>query len=73
MTVELLSEHYLEFLSSKEAAQARTSLQLSKCHIVGNLMPRLIYIPNLGAQDIELFCVYFENGVLRSITFLRHL
>ena len=31
MTVELLTEHHL----------ARLSLHLSKCHIVGNLMPRL--------------------------------
>ena len=32
----LLTEHYLEFLGLKEAAQACLSLQLSKCHIVGN-------------------------------------
>ena len=36
MSVKLLTEHHLE------AAQARLSLHLSKCHIVGNLMPRLI-------------------------------
>ena len=26
-----------------EAAEARPSLHMSKCHIVGNLMPQLIY------------------------------
>ena len=35
-SVKLLTEHHLEFLSLKKAAQARLSLHLSKCHIVGN-------------------------------------
>ena len=38
MIVKLLTKHYLEFLSLKEAAKARPSLHLSKCHIVGNHM-----------------------------------
>ena len=38
----LLTEHHLEFLSLKEAAEARLSLHLLKCQIVGNLMPWLI-------------------------------
>ena len=38
ISVKLLTEHHLEFLSLKEAAQARLSLHLSKCHIVGNYM-----------------------------------
>ena len=38
MIVEFLTEHHLEL----EAAEARPSLHMSKCHIVGNLMPRLI-------------------------------
>ena len=38
MTVKLLTEHHLEFLSLKGAAEARPSLHISKCHIVGNLM-----------------------------------
>ena len=42
MTVKLLTEQHLEFLSLK-AAQACTSLHLSKCHIIGNHMPRLCY------------------------------
>ena len=43
MTVKLPTEHHLEFLSLKEAAQVRLSLHLSKCHIVGNHMLRLHY------------------------------
>ena len=41
MSVKLLTEHHLEFLSLKGAAQAGLSLRLSKCHIVGNHMSRL--------------------------------
>ena len=40
-SVKLLTEHDLEFLKLKEAAQARMGLHLSKCHIVGNHMSRL--------------------------------
>ena len=43
MIVKLLTEHHLEFLSLKEEAQTCLSLHLSKCQIVGNLMPRLIF------------------------------
>ena len=43
MSVKLLTEHNLEWLSLKEAAQARLSLHLSICHIVGNHMRRLNY------------------------------
>ena len=42
MIVKLLTEHHLEFLSLKEPAQARQSLHMSKCHIVGNLIHWLI-------------------------------
>ena len=41
MIVKLLTEQYLEFLSLKKAAEAHPSLHLSKCQIVGNLMPLL--------------------------------
>ena len=40
MIVKLLTEYHLEFLSLK--GEAHPSLHLSKCEIVGNLMPRLI-------------------------------
>ena len=42
MNVKLLSEHHLEFLSLKKAAEARPRLHLSKCQIVGKFMSRLI-------------------------------
>ena len=42
--VKLLTEHQLEFLSLKEAAQARLNLHLSKYHIVGNHMSQLKFI-----------------------------
>ena len=46
MSVKLLAEHHLEFLisSKREAVEARPSLHMSKCHIVGNLMHWLIII-----------------------------
>ena len=42
MTVKLLTAHHLEFQNLKGAPQAGLSLHLSKCHIVGNLLPRLL-------------------------------
>ena len=44
MNIKLLTEHHLEFLSFKGIAQACLSLFMSKCHIVGNHMSRLICI-----------------------------
>ena len=41
MSVKLQTEHHLEFLSLKWAAQA-LSLHMSKCHIVGNHMSQLV-------------------------------
>ena len=51
MIVKLLIEHHLEFLSLTEATPARLSLHLSKCHFVGNHMPRLV-------------CLYYSVSVL---------
>ena len=59
MTVKLLTEHHLEFLSLKGVAQARLSLHLSKCHIVGNHMSRLIceeFLPFWGIFQPFLPC-----------------
>ena len=53
MIVKLLTENHLEFLSLKEVAEARVSLHLSKCHIVGNLMPRLIYFISFSISGIS--------------------
>ena len=43
MSVKLLTEHNLEFISLKGAAQACLSLHFLKCHIVGNNMRQLIF------------------------------
>ena len=43
MSVKLLTEHHLKFLSLKGGCRARQSLHLSKCQIVVHLMPRLIW------------------------------
>ena len=47
MIVKLLTEHHLEFLSLKGGCRGRPSLHLSKCQIVGNLMPGLNSISTL--------------------------
>ena len=52
MTVKLLTEHHLEFLSFKGAAPARLSLHLLKCHIGGNHMLRLIYVLTTGKMKV---------------------
>ena len=43
MIVKLLLNNILSVLALKQAVHARLSLHLSKCHIVGNRMLRLIY------------------------------
>ena len=52
MIVKLLTERHLE------AAEARPSLYLSKCQIVGNLMPRLKYscLKPQGLEPCYLVC-----------------
>ena len=49
MIVKLLTEHHLEFLSLKGGREARPSLHISKCHIVGNHMHWLINVKCLIA------------------------
>ena len=56
MNIKLPTEHHLEFLSLREDAQALLSLHLSKCHIVGNHMSRLIFT-SLLYQLEELFTI----------------
>ena len=52
MSVKLLTEYHLELLSLKGAVKARLSLHLSKCHNVGNHMPRFVcYIPDCLTLD----------------------
>ena len=52
MTVKLLTEHDLEFLSLKGDAQAGLSLFMSKCHIVRNLMSLVNYIDRIMRYGI---------------------
>ena len=56
MIVKLLTEHHLEFLSLKGASEARPSLHLSKCQIVGNLNQRLI-----GELTLKMSRTYAES------------
>ena len=46
----LLTEHHLEFLSLKGAAEARPSLHMSKYHFVGNHMHWLIFMLGLKVR-----------------------
>ena len=60
MSVKLLTEHHLEFLSLKGGLQTRLSLHLSKYHIVGNLMSWLV-------------CDIFQNAFPVAGLFSTHL
>ena len=63
--VNLQTKHLLEVLSLKKAAQARLSLHLNKCQIVGNLMPWHIILFQLYhfscEQDSNLMGSDFDN------------
>ena len=61
MIVKLLTEHHLEFLSLKGTAQNRLSLHLSKCQIVGNLMPWLICIKQSSQSGAAKCQLQFQN------------
>ena len=61
MIVKLLTEHHLEFLSLKGGCEARPSLHLSKCQIVGNLVPRLNLIQMFYRLNIKLKRVFMKH------------
>ena len=61
MSVKLLNKHNFGFLSLKKAAQARLSLHLSKCHIVGNHMSQLNY-----------YIIFLFNALFKSNAFDIH-
>ena len=63
MTVKLLTEHHLEFLSLKEAAHARLSLHMSKCHIVGNNVS-----PLYAEKQIAISASAFTHGVIKLLS-----
>ena len=52
MSVKLLTKQHLEFVSLKRAAQAGLSVHLSKCHIVGKHMSRLICVFYLSGGQV---------------------
>ena len=64
MIVKLLTEHYLEFLCFKGDCTGSSELHLSKCQIVGNLMPWL----NLKGEMNNKTCteIAFHAQVTRS-------
>ena len=53
MIVKLLTEHHLGFLSLTGDRRGSSESNMSKCHIVGNLMPRLNYKANFFNQEEE--------------------
>ena len=58
MIVKLLTEPHLEFLILKGGCRGSSeSIHISKCHIVGNLMPRLIscLAPNVLMSTIFIY------------------
>ena len=59
MIVKLLTEHHLEFLSLKGGCKGWSESTLVKSHIVGNLMPRLIYKLNNAIIKKNYIC--FKN------------
>ena len=73
MSVKLLTEHHLEFLSLKEAAQARLSLHVSKCHIVGHPLSRLNYgrtHPNIKDKCGKCECgIWFASILEFKVSF----
>ena len=61
MSVKLLTEHHLEFLSLKEAAQAGLILHLSKCHIDRNHMSRLHFNKLYWNDTVFYLSIYLSN------------
>ena len=73
MFVKLLTKHHLELLRLKGAAEARQSLHLSKCYIVGSLMHWLILFTAFRNIDkllfvyVSLLCVGIHYLHMRNI------
>ena len=63
-----MAEHHLEFL--KEAALARLSLHLSKCHIVGNHMSPLICMQDRKTAHNRLYLFVDVTRTKRSCSFM---
>ena len=65
MTLKLLTEHHLDFLSLKGGggAQARLSMHLPKCHLVGNRMSWLKSLTVLLNYSIKTSMMTFPEGL----------
>ena len=74
ISVKLLTEHHLEFLSLKVGCtgSSESTLVLSKCHIVGNYMSwqsELLWPIPWNSAESNLGCtsrIYFDNVTLTS-------
>ena len=64
MTVKLVTEHNLKFLSSKESDHPHRNIIMSICHVVGNLISRFNHV-ELGDSCCNLS--YFVVCKLISI------
>ena len=70
MTVELLTEHHLEFLSLTGSCTVSSESTLSKCYIVGNHVSRLIY---QTVQKIRLVTAQVDESLCFFATLIENL
>ena len=67
MVVKLLTEHHFEFLSLKGGCRGSSESTMSKCHFVGNLMPRLKYESDeVGRDSLLVLHTYHPVIILGS-------
>ena len=66
MIVKLLTEHHLEFLSLKDGCRGSSGFHLSKCQIVGNLMPPLKLSFHCSAGLICLSLLNFVDLCMKN-------
>ena len=62
MNIKLLNEHNVEFLSLKEGYTGSSESFMSKCHIVGNHMSRLIcHFIRSNKDELYIFKIFFKS------------
>ena len=66
MSVKLLTEHRLEFVSLKGGCTGCLSLHSSKCHIVGNHMSRLTIYDILASSRCVRYAGYIHISKKRK-------
>ena len=82
MTVKLLTEHHLEFLSLKGGRTGSSESTLVKHHLVGNHMSRLKYnfhdfifrlvTSGVGYHAVPVIFFLIKFGVLATDTCIMH-